>query len=438
MDDHLLLLPEKMNTPKNSSTDVHKKSVVRKARWVGQFGPSQIEEQVEQTQPQGKSMKNDNKKFTIYITPVQKANSETSYAHQLIEIHSNKDTMTKGQAKEAISKILGIQLADDFIIKHLLKKHDHFIEDAWKNFNPLRSDHEHKILNCIKELEAENYVVTKEILYKRLRTRESAYFTQQNRALIETIIRSPEYFSSKVTIPEKVDHNMNFLNVAKIAATFARILDSAIETNGFDTSHSKFKNLIFSDMTLAIIMIAILPMVAHRTKIPDNLPALYFYGQARTGKSHFFNQHPAYHQVATDADGVSRYQLQTNEDAFLLDDITQKILDDKRNCSTIRNLALGGTATVKISGNTQKVRGFVVCTSNDTPGFLDKKMKDPDIEANCTAWRRRFISIKFTSPVDEDPLNAQYEYTSANNALICFFFLMLQLDKRSRGQGNVQ
>jgi len=74
------------------------------------------------------------------------------------------------------------------------------------------------------------------------------------------------------------------------------------------------------------------------------------------------------------------------------------------------------------------VRGFVVCTSNDTPGFLDKKMKDPDIEANYNARRRRFISIKFTSPVDEDPLNAQYEYTSANNALI-FFFLCYNLIK---------
>ena len=280
-------------------------------------------------------------------------------------------------------------------------------------------------------METENYVVTKEIMYKRLRRREGAFFTHQNRALIETIIKSPEYFSNKVSIPEKIDHNINFLNVAKVAATFARILDSAIQTNGFDTSHSKFESLKFSDMTLAITMIAILPMVAKRTKILDNLPALYFYGQAKTGKSHFFNQHPAYHQVSTDAEGVSRYQLQTNEDAFLLDDITQKILDDKRNSSTVRNLALGGTATVKVCGNTQKVRGFVVCTSNDTPDFLEKKTNDPDLEANCNAWRRRFIAIRFTKPVDEDPINAQYDYTSANKALICFFSLCYNLLEES-------
>ena len=162
-----------------------------------------------------------------------------------------------------------------------------------------------------------------------------------------------------------------------------------------------------------------------------NILLITRYGQGKTGKSYFFNQHPAYHQVSTDAEGVSRYQLQTNEDAFLLDDITQKILDDKQNSSTVRNLALGGTATVKVCGNTQKVRGFVVCTSNDTPDFLEKKTNDPDLEANCNAWRRRFIAIRFTKPVDEDPINAQYEYTSANKALICFFSLCYNLLEES-------
>jgi len=175
-------------------------------------------------------------------------------------------------------------------------------------------------------------------------------------------------------------------------------------------------------MTLAVTMIAILPMVAKRTKNPDNLPGLYFYGGAGTGKSYFFNQNTAYHMVPTDASGVSRYQQQANVDGYLLDDITSDFLDEKTNSSTLRNLALGGTATVKTFGNTLKVRGFLVCTSNNTPNFLFKEdLKNPDIRANCNAWKRRFIAIKFTTPVDEDPINAQYEYISATNALKCFF-----------------
>ncbi len=109
-------------------------------------------------------------------------------------------------------------------------------------------------------------------------------------------------------------------------------------------------------MTLAVTMIAFLPMLVERTKKPDNIPALYFYGDAGTGKSNFFNQYPCYHKVATDAFGGSRYQKNTNVDGYLLDNITSDTLDDRTNSSTVRNLALGGTATVKICGNTQQVR----------------------------------------------------------------------------------
>ncbi len=91
-----------------------------------------------------------------------------------------------------------------------------------------------------------------------------------------------------------------------VVATFARILVSALETNGYNTAHLKFKNIPTSDMTLVIIMIAILPTVAQRSKIPDNLPALYFYGNAETGKNYFFKQHAAYHNVPTNHTGVSR------------------------------------------------------------------------------------------------------------------------------------
>jgi len=177
-----------MSTLENLKSGVRKKSVVKKARWVGQFGPSQIEEKVEQTPRQGKSKIIHDKTYTIFISPVLEANGETKYPHQLMEIH-HKDTMSKGQAKATIAKFLGICLADDFIIKPQLKKHNDFIQNAWKTSDLLRSDQEQKILNCIKELETENYVVIKEIMYKRLRKREGAFFTHQNRASIETIIK---------------------------------------------------------------------------------------------------------------------------------------------------------------------------------------------------------------------------------------------------------
>ena len=250
----------------------------------------------------------------------------------------------------------------------------------------------------------------------------------RHKSLVDMIMKSPEYFTNKVTVLEPIDHDENFTNGAKVVATFARIIYCALETKGYKTIHNKFKNLPNSDMTLAIIMVAILPIVAKRKEIPDNLPALYFYGNAGTGKSYFFNLHPAYHKVATDASGVSRYRLQVNEDAFFLDDITSDTLNDRVNSSTIRNLALGGTATVKTMGDTEQVRGFVVCTSNDTPDFLAEEInEDSNIEANYNAWKRRFIAVNFTSTVDDDPIHVRFDHTSATDALKCFFDLCYNL-----------
>jgi hypothetical protein len=230
-----------------------------------------------------------------------------------------------------------------------------------------------------------------------------------------------------VIVSEPINHDENFENVAKVAAIFTRIIYDAIQTNGYKTSHSKFKkNLSDSEMTLAVTMIAILPMLVERTKKPDNIPALYFYGDAGTGKSFFFNQHPCYKMVDTDAPGCSRYQKNSNEDGYLLDDITSYTLDDSSNSTTVKHLALGGPSRVKVYGGTQKVRAFVVCTSNDTPNFLSEK-EDPALKNHYFAWRRRFIAINFTTFVDEDPINAQFEYMSATDALKCFFVFCYNL-----------
>ena len=149
-------------------------------------------------------------------------------------------------------------------------------------------------------------------------------------------------------------------------------------------------------------------------------------------KSYFFNQHPFYHKIATNASGVSRYQINTNADGYLLDDIKSNTLDHKTNRSTVQNLALGGTATVKICRSTQQIRGFVVCTSNNTPNFISNEMlENPNQKTNYNAWRRRFIAINFTTLVDEDPINAQFGYTSATDALKCYFNFCYNLMKIS-------
>jgi hypothetical protein len=414
----------------DSNTSPHKSSPVRKVRWFGHFGPSQMNKEIEQTSPEGQFFDFREKSHSIFVSPVQKRQDQAAYPRQQIAVYIKKrgDTMTKGQAKAAISQVLGVTLEKDFILEPMLIEHRLFIRQFWKTSHPVRTEAEQKILDCICELEMERIIIDFDKLNARLREREGVSFTQKNKLLIETMTRSSDCFTNKVTVFEPIDHAENFENVATVAATFTRILHGAIQTNSYKTSHSKFKNLSDSEMTLAVTMIAILPMLVERTKNPDNIPALYFYGDAGTGKSFFFNQHPCYHMVATDAPGVSRYQKNTNVDGYLLDDITSDTLEDRSNSTTVKLLALGGPAKVKIYGGTQLVRAFIVCTSNDTPNFLlEEELKDPDLKNNDNAWRRRFIAINFTTPVDEDPINAQFGYMSATDALKCYFVFCYNL-----------
>jgi hypothetical protein len=134
--------------------------------------------------------------------------------------------------------------------------------------------------------------------------------------------------------------------------------------------------------------------------------------------------------VPTNHTGVSRYNQQTDETGFFLEDINSDTLIDQFNSATIRSLALGNKTTVTVKGGTKNVRGFVVCTSNDTHDFLAEEVIENynnNDKNYYNAWRRRFITVKFTSAVDENPMPVRFDYTSATDALKCFFNLCYNL-----------
>ena len=110
----------------------------------------------------------------------------------------------------------------------------------------------------------------------------------------------------------------------------------------------------------------------------------------------------------------SRYSLSGNESGFLIDVVDPGWISKHDNQSTIKQLALGSSATGKISGSTQDVRGFIAITSNFLPDYLvqtprhledfseDSEERRND-ENNRNAWRRRFLTVHFVDPVDLDP-----------------------------------
>jgi hypothetical protein len=93
----------------------------------------------------------------------------------------------------------------------------------------------------------------------------------------------------------------------------------------------------------------------------------------------------------------------------------------------MRSLVIGESDSVKTFGDTQEVRGWVVMTSNSTPRFLEVEVPNPeglsddklaaaqrDFDIQCAAWKRRFLTLNFTEPVDLDDMFIDFSLNSLN------------------------
>jgi hypothetical protein len=127
-------------------------STVRKFRWSGHFGPGQMYKEIEQTSPEGRLFEFKKKTYTIFVSPIQTADNQTPYPRQHVAIYTKNNTMTKGQAKAAISFVLKVTLGNDFILYPMVIEHKLFIDQFWKTSFPARPKAEQKILECIREL----------------------------------------------------------------------------------------------------------------------------------------------------------------------------------------------------------------------------------------------------------------------------------------------
>jgi len=398
----------------------------RKVRWTFHLEEKDISK-VEETPRKGKNLELKENIYVLYIGPIKEKDKFFPYYHRLGMLYCKNKPITRGQAKEALALALEIK-PDDFHVQltFLTAKPNTFLDYAWNSSNLTKSEPEERIIHCIDELQAEGFVVTPDKLKSKLRKLHGVHFVVRNKMMLDDILSSPEFFPGDAVVEVKVNHEENFINVLTVTNTFYLLIDRVIRKNGYLTAHKKFKNVSNADITLSIIMIAILPMIARRKDmIPDDLPGLYFYGKPSCGKSFIFDKNPSYLKVASDAPGVSRYRLRAQQKAFLLYDVSSEIINDRTNSMTLRSLILGGDATVKISGGTQNVRGFVVCTNNKKPDFIQEisENNDEDTEDYYTAWKRRFIILKFTDFADEDPGKVNFGLTSTREAFKYVFDL---------------
>lgn len=365
------------------------------------------------------------KTYTFILGPVEKPDSNSDYDHQHGYIQCPRSVaLTKGQAI-SILKSLGAYTEDHYV--HELEKtkaayHSYCFKSIFNAF----SSSERRIKRAIDEIHSvDNAKLNCKRLKLKLMKTEGSDFVVKNNALIALTLAHPEAQDNDKYIHVEVDEKENVKNFMQVVENFKVVVDDAIHESGIETTHRSFNDATKKDQLNAIVCIALLPMMAMRVRVTDQLPALWFYGKQECGKSFLFSQIPNYKRVATDAEGVSRFKLGGDQTAFFLDDVDKGWLFKMSNSATLKTLAIGEKAVVKTHGDTMDVRGFVVITSNHQPDYLgamgdipegaDAEQFAKDHEFNCGAWKRRVVALAFTEKVDLESIYVDYEMCSLDN-----------------------
>lgn len=362
----------------------------------------------------------------MYIGPIEQADDIIPHPHRhcMMSYRGPHRACRKGRALDMIKSFLG---RDEIAyLKGVVSSADRYIRYAWKSLDPAKTLVEKTIKRGIEDVADSGMAVTAKRLRTHLTNTAGAYFTQKNKTTIDLMLQEIHLLLPSRKVPFTVEAQGNRQSAMRSFNIMHRLIENAVNENGVTCTHSMLINedpLVVRSTMMCLIA---LPYVCDRWEGGDNLPGIFLYGNACTGKSHLFKGSPCYAKIAQDAQGVSRFKKTGTQSAYLLDDIKSTFLDDKHNSATLRQLLLGDSVTVKIMGDTQDVCGWVVATSNECPAFLAPDNPPEDAvnwEVQCKAWQRRFIILEMTRTVDLDPVVVNWHHTSAKEAAIATFML---------------
>ncbi|MFN9683983.1 MAG: hypothetical protein ACK583_01805 [Cyanobacteriota bacterium] len=375
------------------------------------------------TKPVGVDVTLLDKPCRIVIGSLKQADDNVGYPHRHCMIVRSHHGMTRGQAKRSVAEFLPNVNKEEYFkfVKNInLYVKYMFIELA----GPLKTSVEKRLEEAIESLQTKRIAITGKTMKKAVVEMHGPQFYARNKPTVDVMLSQPELlFGCSIVVPFETNPTENYANVVKVFAIFNRVVIRAIRQNGYICTAIGCENLSALDMGNFVSALVALPFMRARWEGVDCLPSVYLYGVSGSGKSYLFQNAPFYKKVASDAQGVGRYRLDGAQRAYLLNDVTSAFFEDRTNLSTLRQMTLGGSSTVKTLGDTVDVRGWVVATSNETPDWLeDKPKKEEDNnnnwEKNCSAWKRRFVHIKMSDVLDLDPVVVNWSHGSATDAVM--------------------
>jgi hypothetical protein len=373
------------------------------------------------TEPVGVDVTLLDKPCRIVIGLLKQADDNVGYPHRHCMIVQPNHGMTRGQAKRSVAEFLPNVKTEEYF--KFVKNKNSYVKYMFKSAGPLKTSVEKKLEEAIESLQSKRIAITRKTMKKAVVDMHGPQFYARNKPTMDVMLSQPELFGGSTVVPFETNPTENYANVVKAFAIFNRVIIRAIRQNGYICTAPGFENLSALDTGNFVSALVALPFMRARWEGGDLLPSVFLYGHPRTGKSFLFHNTPFYKKVASDAEGVGRYRLDGVERAFLLDEAPNAFFEDKTNLSTLRQITLGDSSTVKTLGDTVDVRGWVVVTSNETPDWLEDKPKKEEDNNNKNsgihrvAWKRRFVHIKMSDVLDLDPVVVNWSHGSATDAV---------------------
>lgn len=336
--------------------------------------------------------------FTIFIGPREQADSSCKNGHRHILLHCATASISKRKACEA----LGIYLQCDLTsvlesvlyIKRLETTKPNYLAYIYKQSAFKESASDIIVKSAIKDIQSQGVIPSLTSVKRKLIDDNGAeVFHKKLKAVTDIYMTETDVATNSRGLPTtEMDTTSNVQNF--IQSLF--IYKMNLERTRMTTTHKLFQDAKDCLKDIAY-MISLLPLFTHRVdNKTDNIPALYYWGQASCGKSSFFMHPKQIKKIATDATGVGRFKLTKMQTAYLFDDITTDNFRAPNNNTVIKQLTLGDSTQIKVHSDTQEVRAFVILTSNEKPWFYVKEEGDtPEMGIIKCSWQRRFITAEF-------------------------------------------
>jgi hypothetical protein len=394
-------------------------SITKKTRWAFTLTCDDVDK-AETTEQAGVAATLLGHPCRVIIGPIEMADEVVGVPHRHCMIIRPGSGMTRGQARRSVEEFLpGVNTEEYF---KAVMNHNRYVNYMFKSVDPMKTYAEKELKKLISAMTEEGTAITPKNLKHEISAKLGPHFYTKNKGLVDVMLGQPDLFGPCVTVPFETNPSENYTNAMKVLLVFNNVAKRAIKQHGYICTAAGYENMEPYEMANLITILSGLPFLRQRWEGVDALPGIFLWGAPGTGKSHLFQNAPYYKKVASDAQGVSRYRLDGCQRAFLLDDVTPAFFDDRMNMSTLRQLTLGGSATVKTMGDTSEVRGWITATSNDTPIWLlpepPKDQEDnPNWERNCGAWKRRFIFVQVTETLDVNPIAVNWHHASAVDAV---------------------